>query len=74
MREKQILVSDVDPEELNFIQAFTVIKQLAPMLRRKFVHGGDFSVELFVLLEIIDNQSIPEVIEYFPDELLSAKA
>ncbi len=38
MREKQILVSDVDPEELNFIQAFTVIKQLAPMLRRKLVH------------------------------------
>tara|TARA_R110002020_G_scaffold55834_3_gene154862 strand:+ start:6737 stop:6961 length:225 start_codon:yes stop_codon:yes gene_type:complete len=74
MREKQILVSEVDPEELNFIQAFTVIKQLAPMLRRKLVTGGDFSVELFVLLEIIDNQSIPEVIEYFPDELLSAKA
>tara|TARA_R110002020_G_scaffold285939_1_gene501477 strand:- start:1420 stop:1644 length:225 start_codon:yes stop_codon:yes gene_type:complete len=74
MRKKQIIVSEVDPEELNFIQAFTVIKQLAPMLRRKLVSGGDYSVELFVLLEIIDNQSIPELIDYFPEGLNSAEA
>tara|TARA_R100000152_G_C6753227_1_gene176988 strand:- start:1011 stop:1235 length:225 start_codon:yes stop_codon:yes gene_type:complete len=74
MREKQLLISDVDPEDLNFIQAYTIIKQLAPLLRRKLVTGGDFSVELFLLLEIIDNQSIPEVIDYFPEGIFSAEA
>ena len=74
MREKQLLVSDVDPEDLNFIQAYTIIKQLAPLLKKKLLNGGDYSIELFLLLEIIDNQSIPEVIDYFPDGMVPAKA
>jgi len=74
MSEKQLLISDVDPENLNFIQAYTIIKQLVPIVNSKLINGGDFSVELFLLLKIIDNQGIPEVIDHFPDGVLSAKA
>ena len=53
MSEKQLLISDVDPENLNFIQAYTIIKQLVPIVNSKLINGGDFSVELFLLLKLL---------------------
>jgi len=71
---EQLLINDIKPDEMSFIQAFTVVKELTPIIKNKFINGEDFHIELFLLLEIIDGQDIPQIIDSFPSAFIAGKS
>ncbi len=59
---------DMEPEGFDIVQAMTVLKNLAPIVKDKIESGDDYTIELVTILSIIENQEIPEIIDFFPPE------